>query len=70
MVRSLLEDHFWSSDILQKVLKLVPMTENRTKFYVVTIITVISDSYDYLVKTMNQVKSIKIKDCLGENITY
>ena len=56
-----------SSDILQKVLKLVPLTETEPEVYVVTIINIISDPYDSLVETINLMKSIKLKDHLGEN---
>ena len=38
-----------SSDILQKVLTLVPLTATGPKVYVATMTTVLSDSYDSLV---------------------
>ena len=56
------------SDLLQKVLKLVPMKETGPEFYVVIMITVISDSYASLVETLNHRKSIKLNDLPGENV--
>ena len=45
-----------SNDLLQRVLTLVPLTETRPEVYVATMITIISDSYYYLVDTLNQMK--------------
>ena len=54
--------------LLQKVLKLVLITSNRTEVYVATIITILSNSYDSLVETLNHMKSLKLKDNPGENV--
>ena len=53
--------------ILQKVLTLVPLTATVPEVYVATMTTVLSDSYDYLVDTLNHMKSIKLKDNPGGN---
>ena len=57
------------SALLQKVLKLVLLTETGPEFYVATMNTIIYDSYDSLVETLNHMKSLKLKDHLGENVT-
>ena len=57
------------SDFLQKVQKLVPLTETGPEVYVATMTTVLSDYYDYLVETLNHMNSLKIKDNPGENFT-
>ena len=56
------------SALLQKVLKLVLLTETGPEFYVATMNTIIYDSYDSLVETLNHMKSLKLKDHLGENV--
>ena len=58
------------SSALQKVLKLVPLTSTGPEVYVSTLATVLSDSCDYLVDSLNQMKIIKLKDHLGENVAY
>ena len=56
------------SNILQKVLKLVLPTATVPKVYVSTITTVLFHYYYYLVETLNHMKSLKLKDHLGENV--
>ena len=58
-----------SYDLLQKVLKLVPLIATGTEVYVDTVITIISDSYASLVETLNHMKSLKLKDHPVENVT-
>ena len=53
------------SAILQKVLKLVPLTETGPKVYVATMTTVLYHSCYYFVETLNHMKSLKLKDYLG-----
>ena len=50
-----------SYDILQKVLKSVPLTATRHEVYVIIMNTVLSDSYASLKETLNHLKSIKLK---------
>ena len=50
------------SDILQKVMKLVTLTETRPQVYVATMTTVLSYSYDSLVDNLYYMKSLKLKD--------
>ena len=57
-----------SNYIIQKVLKLVSLTETLFEFYLDTTTIIISDSYDYLEETLNNVKSINIKSYLVENV--
>ena len=54
--------------LLQKLLKLVPLTATRPEVYVTTMTTVLSNSYDSLVETLNHMKSLKLKDQPGENV--
>ena len=58
-----------SNNPLQKVLTLVPLTETGPEVYVSTMTTIIYNSYDSLVDTMDHTKSIKLKDSLEENVT-
>ena len=58
------------SALLQKILKLVPPTETRPEVYVTTMNTVLSNYYNSLVDTLNQTKSLKLKDHSGGNVTY
>ena len=67
MVRRVPGEHF-KYYLLQKVLKLVPLKSTKLDFNVATMITTISDSYHYLVVTLNPIKSIKLKYHPGENI--
>ena len=56
------------STILQKVLKLVLLIATGPEVFVATTTTVLYNSYDYLVETPNQMKSLKLKDHPGENV--
>ena len=56
-----------SSALLQKVLKLVPLTATGTEVYVSNTITVIYYPYTSLMETLNHMKSLKLKDHPGEN---
>ena len=58
----------FSSALLQKVLKFLPLTATGPEVYVATMTTILSDSYDYLVETLNHMKSLKLKDHPGENV--
>ena len=58
----------FSSAFLQKVLKLVPLTEAGTKVFVATMTKVIYHSYYYLMYTMNHMKILKLKDHPGYNV--
>ena len=57
-----------SSNIIQKLLKLVPLTPTAPKVYVSTMNNVLSGYYASLVETMNHMKSLKLKDRPGENV--
>ena len=57
------------SVIIQNILKLVPMTATGPEVYVATTTTVLSNSYDSLVDTMNHTKSLNLMDNQGENVT-
>ena len=57
----------FSNNLLQKVLTLVPLTATVTEVYVATMDTVLSDSYDSLVDTLNHMKRLKLKDHPGVN---
>ena len=50
------------SAVLQKILKLVPLTATGPEVYVSTMTTIISDSYYSLVGTLNHMKNLKLKD--------
>ena len=58
----------FSSDLLQKILKLVPQTAIGPEVYVATITNVLSDYYYYLVDTLNHMKSLKLWDHPGVDI--
>ena len=51
--------------LLQKVMKLVPLTATVLEVYVATMITNLSDSYASLVDTLNHTKILKIKVSSG-----
>ena len=55
----------FSYALLQKVLKLVPLTETGTEVYIATTNTVLYDFYTYLEETLNHLKCIKLKDQPG-----
>ena len=59
----------FSYAILQKLLKLVPLTETGPEVYVVTMTKFLSNSYDYLKETLKNLKCLKLKDHPEENIT-
>ena len=46
------------------------LTASGPEVYVATMITVLSDSYDSLAETLNHMKSLKLKNHQGENVTY
>ena len=50
-----------SSDLLQKILKLVPLTATVPEVYVAIVTTFPYYSYDYFVDTLNHMKSLKFK---------
>ena len=54
-----------SNDLLQKVLKLVPLTATGPEVYVTTMTNIISDSCYSLVDTLNLMKNLKLKDHPG-----
>ena len=54
-----------SSDLLQKVLKLVPLAATGPKVYDATTTTFSSGSYDYLVDNLNHMKSLKSRIIRG-----
>ena len=56
------------SDLLQKILKLVTLTATGPEVYAATMTTVLSNSYDYLVDTLNHMKSLKLKDHPGGDV--
>ena len=58
-----------SNTLLQKVLILVPLTATGPEVFVATMTTFLSDSYDALEETLNNIKSLKLKSYPGENVT-
>ena len=56
----------FSNTLLQKVLTLGPLKATGPEVYVATMTNVLSDSYNYLVDTLNHMKSLELKDHLGE----
>ena len=48
--------------LFQNILKLVSLTATGPEVYVATMTTVLSNYYDSLVDTLNQMKSLKLKD--------
>ena len=58
-----------SNTLLQKVLKLVPLTATGPEVFVATMTTFLSGSYDALGETLNHMKSLKLKIYPGENVT-
>ena len=55
---------------LQKILKLVSLIATGPEVYVTTMTIVLYNSYDYLVDTLNHMKSLKLKDNPWENVAY
>ena len=60
----------FSSDLLQKILKLVPLTATGPEVYVAIMTNVLSDSYYSLVDNLNYMKSLKLKDHLVGGVAY
>ena len=58
-----------SNILLQKVLTLVPFTATGPDVFVVTMTTLLSDSYDAFEETLTHMKSLKLKICPGDNVT-
>ena len=58
-----------SNTLLQKVLTLVPLTSIGPKVFVATMTKFLSDSYDALEETLNNIKNLKLKRYPGENVT-
>ena len=58
-----------SNTLLQKVLTLVTLIATGTEFFVATMTTFLSDSYDALEETLNHMKSLRLKSYPGENGT-
>ena len=48
---------------------MVPLTATGPEVYVDIMTTFLSDSYDALEETLNHMKSLKLKNCPGENVT-
>ena len=46
------------------------MTATGPEVYVSVITTALSNFYEYLMDTMNHMKSLKLKDYPGRNVTY
>ena len=55
-----------SNTLLQKVLTLVPLTATGPGFFVATMTTFLSNSYDCLEETLTCMKSLKLKLSRGE----
>ena len=47
----------------------MPLTLTRPEVFVATMTTFLSDSYDALEDTLTHMKSIKLKNYTGENVT-
>ena len=58
-----------SNNLIQKVLKLVPLTATGPEVFFATMATFLSDSYDALEETHTHMKSLKLKIYQGENVT-
>ena len=58
----------FSYALLQKVLKLVPLTATGIEVYIASMTTVLSNYYDYLEENLNHLKCLKLKNNLGENV--
>ena len=59
-----------SNTLLQKVLKLVPLTATGPEVFVATMTKFISYYYDALEETFTHMKSLNLKSYPGENVTY
>ena len=60
----------FSNDIFQKVLTLVPLTATGPEVYVATMTIFLSDCYNSLYETLNNLKSLKIRSYLVDTVTY
>ena len=58
----------FSNTLIQKVMKLVPLTATGPEVYFATMTTVLSNYYDSLMETLNHMNNLKLKDNLGENV--
>ena len=58
----------FSDVLIQKVLKLLSMTETGPEVYVATMITVLYNYHAYLADILNHTKSLKLKDHTGYNV--
>ena len=58
-----------SNTLLQKVLTLVTLTATGPEVFVAIMATFLSNSYDALEETLNHMKSLKLKNYPGENVT-
>ena len=58
-----------SNTLFQKVLKLVPLTTTGPEVFVATMTIFLSDSYDALEETHNQMEILKLIIYPGEKIT-
>ena len=56
------------SGLLQKILKLVPLTATGPEIYVAAMNIVFSGSYNYLVDTLNHMNILKLKDHPGGGV--
>ena len=57
-----------STDIIKKVLKLVPLTATVSKVYVFTVNVVISNSDDDLGGTLNHINILNFNNYVGYNV--
>ena len=58
-----------SNDIIQKVLKLVPLTATAPEIYVATMNYALSKSYDNFKESINHINILKLKSSPWENVT-
>ena len=59
-----------SNALLQQLIILVPLTATGTEVFVANMTIFLSDSYDALEETLNQMKSLKIKSYPRKNVKY
>ena len=69
MVRNVPEEQF-SSYLFQRVLTLLQLIATGTEVYVSTMTSFLSYLYNALEDTLNCMKSLKLKSCPGEIVTY
>ena len=58
-----------SNTLFQKILTLVPLKATGPEVFFTTMTTFISNSYDALEETLTHIKSLKLKNYPGENVT-